>query len=119
MRVLVTGGRGYDNKRRLDRVLDLIGPSEIAEGGAFGADSLSRMWAHERGVPCRTYRADWKKYGRGAGPIRNRFMHADFKPQAVVAFEGGAGTADMIKVARAAGTPVFVIQEFRMHTRLP
>ena len=50
--------------------------------------------------------ADWKQYGRGAGPIRNREMLQYSEPDIVVAFPGGAGTADMIRAARTAGYPV-------------
>ena len=46
-------------------------------------------------------RADWEKHGKAAGAIRNQQMLDDYHPDAVIAFPGGRGTADMIKRARA------------------
>ncbi len=110
MRVFVCGGRAYDNKRRVDRVLDIIGVTELGHGGAFGADMLADMWARENHVPVREFKAEWHKHGRGAGPIRNRRAYAEFRPDIVVAFPGGTGTADMVRVARAGGTRVVEVQ---------
>lgn len=50
--------------------------------------------------------ADWKTHGKRAGSIRNQKMIDDYHPQLVVAFPGGAGTADMVRRARAAGIEV-------------
>jgi hypothetical protein len=50
-------------------------------------------------------KAEWKKYGPAAGPIRNQRM-LDWGPDLVVAFSGGKGTADMVRRARAAGVEV-------------
>ena len=47
------------------------------------------------------YPADWKKYGKSAGPLRNQRMIDEGKPDLVVAFPGGVGTADMISRAKA------------------
>jgi hypothetical protein len=50
-------------------------------------------------------KADWRKYGAAAGPIRNQRM-LEGPPDIVVAFAGGKGTADMVQRARAAGIAV-------------
>lgn len=52
------------------------------------------------------FRADWEQCGRQAGPLRNARMLAEGRPDAVIAFPGGKGTADMVRKARAAGLPV-------------
>lgn len=44
--------------------------------------------------------------GKAAGPIRNQRMLDEGKPDLVVAFPGGRGTADMVRRAKAAGVPV-------------
>jgi len=49
--------------------------------------------------------ADWETHGRAAGPIRNEKM-LTWKPDLVVAFPGGVGTADLVRRAEAAGVPV-------------
>ena len=60
-------------------------------------------------VPCRVYPADWKANAKAAGPIRNAEMLADFKPDTVIAFPGGRGTADMVRKAKAAGVRVIEV----------
>lgn len=78
----------------------------IIEGGARGADRLARNYAKVMDIPCETYDAEWDKYGRGAGPIRNKRMLIEGKPDLVVAFPGGGGTANMIEQSRKAGIRV-------------
>jgi hypothetical protein len=62
-------------------------------------------------VPIDVYVAQWKKHGRAAGPIRNQRMLDEGKPDLVVAFPGGRGTADMIRRAERAGVPVQQVQQ--------
>ncbi len=52
------------------------------------------------------YEADWHEHGRAAGPIRNARMIAEGRPDLVIAFPGGRGTADMVSRARKAGIEV-------------
>ena len=52
--------------------------------------------------------ARWAELGRRAGPIRNQEMLDLWVPDGVVAFPGGAGTADMVARARAACVTVWV-----------
>jgi hypothetical protein len=59
--------------------------------------------------PVSTFFAAWHEHGRGAGPIRNRQMLEEGRPDLVVAFPGGHGTAGMIKLALKAGVPVEMI----------
>jgi hypothetical protein len=65
--------------------------------------------AREKGVQVIARPADWRRYGRAAGPIRNKEMLAH-RPQLAVAFPGGTGTADMVGKAKAAGLDVVVIE---------
>jgi hypothetical protein len=117
MRVLVCGGRDFDDHLAVVRALipykptgrALLEPSEhiIIHGGCpTGADKLADEWCDVFGVRKRVYLADWKKHGRAAGPIRNARMLAEGKPDLVLAFPGGRGTADMVRKAEAAGVPV-------------
>lgn len=109
-RVLVCGGRDYDDREQLFRVLDETHAANpiicLIQGAAPGADTLAAEWAAERGVPCDAYPADWVRKGRSAGPIRNKQMLVEGKPDLVIAFAGGRGTANMVKQAEAAGVPV-------------
>jgi precorrin-6x reductase len=75
-------------------------------GDAGGADALASAWSLVYGIPNRRYVAKWGKHGRAAGPIRNQQMLEDNPIDLVIAFPGGAGTADMVSRAEAAGIEV-------------
>lgn len=111
MKFIVCGGRDYTNISAVRHALHSLhshtGITLIIEGGALGADRLARAWAIACDVPYVTVAADWDKHGKAAGPIRNAEMLATHKPDGVVAFPGGRGTADMIAQARAAGVKVW------------
>lgn len=113
MRVLVCGGRNYQDHERVRAVLnklhDEAGISLIIQGGARGADELAFGWARANGVPEDQYDADWEAFGSMAGPMRNKAMLDEGKPDLVIAFPGGAGTRNMIKQARKAGVEVIEI----------
>lgn len=111
MRLLVCGGRRFWYRSRVWKELDLIHAktpvSCLIHGHAMGADALAAEWAEERRVDCITgFVANWKRFGRAAGPMRNAKMLSEGKPDLVVAFPGGVGTADMVKKAKAAGVTV-------------
>lgn len=128
-RVLVTGGRDFADWETLREALDrlhagLITPSFtdtsttiprpitcVISGGARGADELAIRWAMLNQVNFLVFPADWKTHGRAAGPIRNREMLVRGNPDVVLAFAGGAGTADMVKAARQAGVKVITAVE--------
>lgn len=124
MRVLICGGRHYANWLKVYTVLDDLlkqhGRLTVIQGGATGADALAREWvgsrSWRRGKRCgppidlKEEKAEWRKHGRAAGPIRNQAMLDRHSPELVVAFRGGSGTADMMRKARAAGVEVREIE---------
>ena len=105
MRVLVCGGRDYDNRELVFAFLEMLHPSVIIQGEASGADKLAKEWAMLHDIRHLDFEADWLKYRRGAGPIRNKKMIVEGKPDIVVAFPGGRGTANMMKQAIATKIP--------------
>ena len=111
MRVLVCGGRDYKDRDKVFDVLDDLhrehGALIIIEGGAAGADTFAGEWTCiERTGRLITEPSEWVRYGSPAGPIRNAKMISDHKPEIVVAFPGGRGTADMVHQARGASIKV-------------
>ena len=110
MRILVCGGRNYTDQDRVFQELsarhDIETIELVIEGGAKGADSYARYWAWAKGIPCMTIHAAWAKFGRAAGPIRNRWMLKYGQPDLCLAFPGGTGTDGMKKLALAAGCQV-------------
>ncbi len=111
MRVIVCGGRNYYDRSAvfdaLDRLNTKCGIDFLIQGAANGADYLAWQWANERGIPCGSYPAQWDEHGKRAGVIRNQKMIDQGKPDGVVAFPGGRGTADMVQRAEAAGLKVW------------
>jgi hypothetical protein len=78
----------------------------IISGAASGADTAAVDWAAVNWVSFIEFPADWKKLKNAAGPIRNQQMINKGKPDLVLAFPGGTGTADMVRRARVAGIKV-------------
>lgn len=105
-KVLVCGGRDFLNYPLVEETLEALAPDIIIHGNARGADSLADWYAESHNIPVDVYPADWGRYGRGAGPIRNKQMLEEGKPDLVVAFPGGAGTRNMIQQAKASNVEV-------------
>lgn len=113
MKLLVCGGRDYKDRERVFDVLDRFhGKTKITvliHGNANGADSLADEWAQSRGVQPARCPALWAYYHKSnpkaAGAIRNKAM-LTLAPDQVIAFPGGRGTENMIRLAKEAGIHV-------------
>jgi hypothetical protein len=92
----------------LERVSRDAGIDMLIHGCCSGADAMGREWADGSGVKTKPFPPEWVLYGPAAGPIRNQRMLDEGKPDLVVAFPGGRGTADMVRRARAAGVEVWI-----------
>ena len=124
LRLLICGGRDYADRAHLFATLDRVhakyfGLAGIIAGAARGADNLAAEWAKDRGVPLTEFPADWTKHGKRAGPIRNQQMLDEGRPDAVVAFPGGRGTADMVRRGRKAGLVVWEVPPPSLTPSLP
>lgn len=87
----------------------LGGISEIISGGATGADALGERYAKAEKIPLTVITADWKTYGKAAGPMRNTEIVE--RAERVIAIWDGksTGTADTIRKAKAQGKEVLII----------
>lgn len=119
-KVLICGSRFYTHYekvlhyvRRL-KATSVHGDIVIIAGGARGADTLAVKAAIACGLPFREYPAQWEKYGKKAGPIRNQIMLDMEKPGLVVAFheniDGSKGTKDMVSRAKRNHVPVVIFK---------
>lgn len=112
MRILVCGSRHFNDYEAVARELQRIGDiGLIIHGAAQGADTCGERYAMANSIPMQSFPADWERYGKSAGPIRNRQMLKEGAPDLVVAFRGpnSRGTQDMINAATKAGIPVEII----------
>ena len=114
-KVVIAGCRDYNNYIEAKEFIDFCiselrkkNEIVIVSGGASGADAIGERYAQENGFRLEKYPADWKKYGRAAGPIRNRQMAeiTDF----VICFwdNKSRGTKSMIEYAKKQNKPIKV-----------
>ena len=79
----------------------------MARGENRGADTMAERYAAEKDIPIQVFPAEWNKYGKTAGPIRNKSMltYVMEETPAVIAFWNGKsrGTGNMLKQAKACG----------------
>lgn len=113
VKVIVAGGRDFNDYNRLRKVLDSlfsIDYIQIVSGGARGADRLGERYAIERYIGVKRFPADWDKYGYSAGPRRNKQM-ADYGDYLVAFWDGKSkGTRNMIDQAIKRNLKIVVIR---------
>lgn len=116
IKLIVAGGRDFNDYALLSRVLFAIADVELADksvsivsGMARGADALGVRFAKEHGVLLHEFPADWDRYGKAAGHRRNEAM-GDFADRLVAFYDGQSkGTAGMIAYMRKLGKPLTII----------
>ena len=112
-RILICGSRDWTSHNTIKSVLSNYSKEIIViTGGCRGADTIAENVAKNLGMTVQVFNADWKKYGRAAGPIRNQKMLEE-KPDLVIAFhenlDNSKGTKDMVNRARKAGIEIMIV----------
>lgn len=110
MRTIIAGSRTcFDYEALLTAIKDCGWEvTEVVSGMANGADSLGVRYAMEHKLPLHKFPAEWEKYGKGAGYIRNAVM-AEAAEALIALWDGySRGTSNMIDQARDRGLKVFV-----------
>lgn len=115
-RIVVAGSRNYTNYAQAKEYIDecirdirreytLI----FVSGGCQGADMLGERYANEHGYKIERYPAEWEKYGKSAGPRRNRRM-AEVSDYVICFWDGvSKGTKNMIQYAMELNKPLRII----------
>ncbi len=124
MRVLIAGSRSIGSAAAVDRALAHaeglgLDITEVVSGGALGVDRLGVLWARKRGIPVRLHLPDWKGLGKRAGLIRNEEMVKTSQALVALFDDESRGTAYTIRIARAAGLPVYVYDAAGLPMSLP
>lgn len=101
MKAIIAGGRDRMITDFGFKSIDQFSLSEIVSCGASGIGHSGELYAEDRGILCTVFQADWKSYGRRAGPIRNSLM-ADYADMLII-FPGGRGTTSMVGQAKSRG----------------
>ena len=113
MKLIIAGNRTFTDYKKLSEICDHMLQNqtdvEIVSGAcSSGADLLGEKYAAEKGFRLTKFPADWKRFGRAAGPKRNEQMAND--ADALIAFWDGnsKGTKHMIEVAECRGLKVAI-----------
>ena len=106
-KVIIAGGRDFNDykllKQKADFILQNQTEIEIVSGAARGADKLGERYAKEKGYSISSHPADWDKYGKSAGYIRNKEM-AEYADALIAFWDGKSkGTKHMIDLAEKQG----------------
>ncbi|MGL4285854.1 MAG: DUF2493 domain-containing protein [Phreatobacter sp.] len=112
MRLLICGGRHYDDAAAICRELDRLHGGQpidvLIHGGLVAIGTVAEAWARQHNVHVIRYPPNWTLLGTKAEARRNAFMLADSRPDFLLAFPGGRDTADLVRMARAAELPVWL-----------
>lgn len=115
--MIVAGGRDYSNQNvvnyYIDRVRDVCDSRGlnlvIVCGMATGADTLGRNYAISNGLEVLEFPANWNRYGKSAGYIRNKEM-GNIADSAIVFWDGRSkGSKLMIDIMHELKKPVIAI----------
>ncbi len=112
MKVIIAGSRSITN---YDYVLQAIEESgfvitEVVSGAAQGVDTLGERFSKDFNLPCKKFRADWSKYGKSAGMVRNNVM-ASYADSAIVIWDGSSkGSANMISIMKKRNKKCYVFE---------
>ena len=117
-RILICGDRNWVDAEALCAVLSQhLNPTSdyVIHGCARGADTHGGDIAKALGVPkdhILRFPANWTKYHKAAGAIRNQQMLDEDKPTLILAFHNhiavSKGTKGMIRKALKASLPVYL-----------
>ncbi len=117
LRVLICGSRGWTDTQAIRNIIkklweDTDGSLIIIHGKCkTGADAICDSICTLNGIPMMVFPANWNKFGKSAGPIRNQTMLDMGLPDRVIAFSlGTSGTKDMINRAEMISLPVTIIK---------
>lgn len=121
IRLLVSGSRSYMDYYNFHEVMNRYARNlekhdveikVVIHGCANGVDTMAGAWAAAWGIPVEEYPANWKDYGRAAGPIRNRQMLTEGKPDLLIAWleQGSRGTKNMIDQAKDFEVPTQIVR---------
>jgi hypothetical protein len=112
MKVIIAGSRTINNIELVEKAIKESGfeITEVVCGCCEGVDTQGELWALKNGIPVKQFPADWKKFGKSAGPLRNKEMVNYGEALLAIHANNSKGTRHIIDYAKRKGIPVFVIE---------
>lgn len=108
MKIIIAGSRDINDQSIVAKAIN-SSPytiTEIVSGAARGVDTSAEVYANMSNLPLKKFPADWDKYGKPAGAIRNKQM-ADYADGLIAVWDGKSpGTRIMIQMMNKASKPV-------------
>jgi hypothetical protein len=111
MKLIIAGSRNFSDYELLRSTCneELKNITEIVSGTANGADKLGEKYALENNIKIKRFPADWNKYGKSAGYLRNAEM-AKYGDSLIAFWDGKSrGTEHMINLAKKQGIKIKVV----------
>lgn len=110
MKTIIAGSRGITDFAVLLEAVEKCNfeITSVVSGRAAGVDYLGELYAEQNNLPLHKYPAEWNKYGRSAGPIRNKLMSENAEALLAIWDGNSAGTKNMIDNAKAKGLTIYV-----------
>lgn len=111
MKTIIAGSRDITDHELVARVVKDSGfeITEVVTGCARGVDLLGSQWAAQNKIPWKAFPADWSKYPKAAGPIRNRQM-AEYADALICIHHNTPGSLNMLALAKARGLKIYEVK---------
>jgi len=84
--------------------------TNIISGGCVGTDKLAEKYAIKYNIPTTIHEAQWDKYGKSAGPIRDKKIVDDCSHLIAFLSSKSVGTKITINMAKKAGKDITIIE---------
>ena len=114
MKLIIAGSRNYHDcvvyeliHTTISKLNETNQVKELVTGCAKGVDAFAEKYGRRYNIPIVKFPADWEKYGKAAGPIRNKQM-AIYADALLLIWDGESrGSANMLKNAKEQGLKIF------------
>ena len=108
MKCIIAGSRTITDKKLVLKAIEdsKIEITEIISGHANGVDKIGEQISYDLGIDLVIFPANWKKWGKSAGPIRNKKM-LERAEAAIIVHNCSSGSVHMAKIAREKGINVY------------
>ena len=102
MKVIIAGGRDISDYKAVEEACAACGwpITEVVSGTARGVDRLGEQWAEAHNVPVKRMSADWDRFGKRAGYLRNQEM-VNYADALILVWSGTSnGSAHTLAIAK-------------------